>query len=66
MQFIDHLREKLDIPVKHWDERLTSVRAEAELRLLGGKKGRKRKVDEMSAAFILQSFLLGGDEQDKS
>lgn len=56
LAFIDELKRSLDIPVTSWDERLTTVRAAGELRMLGGKRGRRR-VDEMSASFILQDYL---------
>ncbi len=64
MQFIDRLSSALDIPVTHWDERLTSVRAESDLRILGGRKRSERRVDEMSASYILQSYLRGMDGQE--
>ncbi|MFQ6105210.1 MAG: Holliday junction resolvase RuvX [Candidatus Glassbacteria bacterium] len=64
--FIDLLREKLDIPIYHWDERLTTVRAEEELKKLGGRK-RKGMLDEMSASYILEAFLnRSPDTQDIS
>ena len=67
--FINSLRNKLDIPVVHWDERLTTVQAEEALRRLGGgKKG--RAVDAMSASFILEAFMhhhpTPGDRQETS
>jgi putative Holliday junction resolvase len=45
-------------PVWLWDERLSSVAAEAALRE-GGMRGRARRarVDQVAAALILQSFL---------
>jgi putative Holliday junction resolvase len=55
--FIDRLSEKVSIPISDWDERLTTVRAEEELRMLDGKKKRKRRVDEISASYILQAYL---------
>jgi putative Holliday junction resolvase len=57
LAFIDELAKRLDVPVSSWDERLTSVRAEGELRRLGGKRSQRRRVDEMSASFILQDYL---------
>lgn len=57
-QFIVVLKEAITIPVRSWDERLTSVQAN---RLLteGGVKGKDRrdKVDKMAAAIFLQSYL---------
>ena len=63
-QFIVVLKEALTIPIRSWDERLTSVQAN---RLLseGGVKGKdkKEKVDKMAAAIFLQSYLdaIGGN-----
>lgn len=56
--FAAMLEERLDIPVRLWDERLTTVSAhllmnETNVR---GKK-RKESVDSISAAYILQSYL---------
>ena len=52
------MAQHIDIPIEFWDEALTTVQAEASLRERGkrGKKARQR-VDEVAAAFILQSFL---------
>ncbi len=48
----------VEIPVKFWDERRTTVTAAAQLSEAGtfGKK-RKAKLDSVSAAVILDSFL---------
>lgn len=48
----------VEIPVKFWDERRTTVTAAAQLSEAGtfGKK-RKAKLDAVSAAVILDSFL---------
>jgi putative Holliday junction resolvase len=52
------LRQHIDIPVEFWDESLSTVQAEASLRLLGkrGKKARQQ-VDAVAATIILQGFL---------
>ncbi len=52
------LAEKTEIPVRFWDERRTTVTAAAQLSEAGtfGKK-RKAKLDSVSAAVILDSFL---------
>jgi len=57
-EFADALREKFQIPVHLWDERLTSAEAnrllrEAEL----STRKRAQAVDRMAAVLILQSFL---------
>lgn len=57
-EFVAELRGAVPIPVRTWDERLTSVQAN---RLLIGanvqRKQRKEKVDAAAAAILLQSFL---------
>jgi len=57
-EFIADLKQTVAIPIRTWDERLTSVQAnraltEAEVR----GKARKEKVDQMAAAILLQSYL---------
>jgi putative holliday junction resolvase len=57
-QFAEELRQKFNLPVHLWDERLTSAEAnrvlrEAELSI----QKRSRAVDRMAASLILQSFL---------
>ncbi len=52
------LQQHIDVPIVFWDESYSTVKAEESLRLRGkrGKKARQR-VDEVAAAFILQSYL---------
>lgn len=57
-EFVAVLKENIAIPIKTWDERLTSAQAnrfliEADVR----RKERKEKVDRAAAAILLQSFL---------
>ncbi len=56
--FAKMLKERLSIPVKLWDERLTTVSAH-HLMNETNVRGKKRKdsVDSVSAAYILQSYL---------
>ena len=57
-EFITQLREEISVPIKTWDERLTS--AQANRYLIEGnvrREKRKEKVDQMAAAILLQSFL---------
>lgn len=57
-EFVDALKDRVAVPVKTWDERLTS--AMANRALLQGKvrrEDRKEKVDKMAAALLLQSYL---------
>ncbi|HEV2962877.1 MAG TPA: Holliday junction resolvase RuvX [Candidatus Angelobacter sp.] len=56
--FAEELRQKFNLPVHLWDERLTSAEAnrllrESELSL----QERAQAVDRMAAVLILQSFL---------
>ncbi len=60
------LASQLDIPVKFWDESLTTVEATASLRARGkrGKKAQER-IDAVAAAFILQYYLdAHGDNKE--
>lgn len=52
------LREKLDVPVITWDERLTTAAAE-RLLISGQVRRRQRRQvrDKLAAALILQSYL---------
>ena len=57
-EFAEELRQKFQLPVHLWDERLTSAEAnrvlrEAELSI----EKRTQAVDRMSAVLILQSYL---------
>jgi putative holliday junction resolvase len=56
--FVAALKDATPIPVRAWDERLTSVQANKILRenKVRGDK-RKEQVDKMAAAILLQSFL---------
>ena len=56
--FIAALRAAVAIPLKTWDERLTSVQAN-RLLIQGHvrRDKRKQKVDQMAAAILLQSYL---------
>ena len=58
--FVAVLRNAVTVPIRTWDERLTSVQANRFL-LEGNvrREKRKEKVDKMAAAILLQSFLDG-------
>src|SRR6266700_1634839 len=58
--FVAVLRNAVTIPIRTWDERLTSVQANRFL-LEGNvrRAKRKEKVDKMAAAILLQSYLDG-------
>ena len=54
-QFGRTLAKRVGLPVRFWDERLTSV--EAERRLRGGRSHSKSAVDRAAAELILTEFL---------
>jgi putative Holliday junction resolvase len=58
LEWIEGLKKRISLPVVTWDERLTTVGAtkillEADL----SRKKRKKVVDQLAAALILQGFL---------
>jgi len=56
--FADELRERLQIPVHLWDERLTSAEANRLLRETEMSIQRRAQVvDQMAAVLILQSWM---------
>ena len=58
MKFCELLRDELDIEIKFWDERLTTV--SAEKMLIAGdvsRKNRKKVIDKLAAVLILQGYL---------
>jgi len=56
--FVAALKKSVVVPVQTWDERLTSVAAERQLREAGvNAKQAKAKVDASAAAVMLQSYL---------
>jgi len=57
-EFMAVLRDAVTVPLRTWDERLTSALAERFLRE-GNVRGRERreKVDKTAAAILLQSYL---------
>jgi putative holliday junction resolvase len=59
-EFIAALKNDTSVPIKAWDERLTSVQAN-RLLIQGNvrRDKRKEKVDKMAAAILLQSYLDG-------
>jgi putative holliday junction resolvase len=57
-EFVAALQTAVSVPIKTWDERLTSVQANRSL--IQGRvrrEQRKEKVDKMAAAILLQSYL---------
>ena len=56
--FVAALKNSVVVPVRTWDERLTSVAAERQLREAGvNAKAAKSKVDASAAAVMLQAYL---------
>ena len=57
-EFVESLKSAVSVPIKTWDERLTSAQANRAL-IEGGvrRDKRKQKVDKMAAAILLQSYL---------
>ena len=58
MEFSKALGSSACIPIKHWDERLTTVIAQRSLTVLSvrGRK-KKKKVDKIASQLILQGYL---------
>ena len=57
-QFADQLKAHLDIPIHFQDERLSSFSAGEKLRQTGfTRKKKKKRLDAVAAAEILQAFL---------
>jgi putative holliday junction resolvase len=57
-EFVHVLKEAVTVPVRTWDERLTSVQAHRLLAEAGrSAKQRRDKVDSMAAVVLLQSYL---------
>jgi putative holliday junction resolvase len=57
-RLVSALRERLEVPVEEFDERLTTVVAERALRSAGaGAAVRRRMRDAVSAQVLLQGYL---------
>jgi putative holliday junction resolvase len=57
-EFIAVLKDAIVIPIKPWDERLTSAQANRFLLQADVRRSqRKEKVDKTAAAILLQSYL---------
>jgi len=56
--FVERLKQAIDVPVRTWDERLTSAQAN-RIMVQGNvrRDQRKEKVDAVAAAILLQSYL---------
>lgn len=57
-KFAEHIEKTFQIPVVLWDERLSTMAAERILLEADvSRKKRKKVIDKMAAAIILQSYL---------
>lgn len=57
-EFVAALGAKFAVPIKTWDERLTTMQAQKFLISAGVRRDqRKEKVDQTAAAIFLQSYL---------
>jgi len=58
ISFAESLKERLKIPVKLWDERMSTMEAERVMIAGGASRGkRKKRIDKLAAQLILQSYL---------
>lgn len=58
IKFIEKLQKAIDIKVEYWDERLTTVAAQkALIEADMSREKRKKVVDMVAAALILQGYL---------
>ena len=56
--FANKLKEKAGVPIKMWDERLTSLQVERQLIFLDVSRAKRKKINDMLAAqIILQSYM---------
>ncbi|MFC1631972.1 Holliday junction resolvase RuvX [Candidatus Omnitrophota bacterium] len=56
--FIDNVKKRINLPIKAWDERFSSVQAErVMLEADLSRKKRKKKIDQLAAQLILQNYL---------
>ncbi len=56
--FAELLGKHIAVPIHFWDERLSTVAAEREMRASGAKRDKRRAmIDAVAAAIILQSYL---------
>lgn len=58
-EFADYLRERTEIPIQLWDERLSSVAANEILDEAGHARGKDRKfiIDQVAAVLILEGWM---------
>lgn len=65
--FMEKVKSAVDIPVKAWDERLTSVQADNILLEADMSRAKRRKLsDKVAAQLILQSYLDARKKGEKN
>ena len=65
VEFVDELSRVVSVPIKTWDERLTSMQAERILLDADASRAKRRKVtDKLAAQIILQSYLDAKKKKD--
>ncbi|UCD54917.1 MAG: Holliday junction resolvase RuvX [Candidatus Omnitrophota bacterium] len=58
ISFADNLKDKFEIPVKLWDERMSTMEVERiMIQADTSRSKRKKKIDKLAAQVILQSYL---------
>jgi len=58
LEFVEELKQNFGLPVTLWDERLTTVAAQNTLIAADVRRDKRKKViDKMAAALILQGYL---------
>ncbi len=68
LSFKEMLERRTGLAVELWDERLTTVEADAVMMEAGiRREDRKKYVDKIAAAFILQGYLdYAGEQKNKT
>jgi putative Holliday junction resolvase len=56
-EFVAALRDAVQIPIRTWDERLTTVQAQRALKAGGAKGSTRDRIDATAAAILLQGYL---------
>ena len=57
-EFVAELTKRVDAPIDLWDERLSTAEAERAMISGGARRAeRKKKIDSVAAALILQAYL---------
>ena len=58
LEFVDILTKSVEVPVKTWDERLTTVQADRAMMEAGMNSFKRRQLaDKVAAQLILQGYL---------